>query len=267
MKKISLLLLTLLITTMCNTKPKETMILIQTEYGNIKVKLYNETPLHRDNFIKLAETGFFNDKIFHRVINNFMIQGGELGTKTNSDSAVFDNKNTIEAEFRFPQYFHKRGALAAARWGDSENPTKASDAHQFYIVTGEICTDNKLQSIEKQRFERLKQTIFAQLQSANMDTIKALYKEGNRLAIGELRNQMIAEAEKEAKTREVEILYTDEQKEIYKTKGGTPHLDGEYTVFGEVVEGMDVVDKIQNVKTNEKDKPLQAVRMKVSIIK
>ena len=174
--------------------------------------------------------------------------------------------DTIPSEIKFPLHYHKRGALAAARWGDAENPTKASDASQFYIVTGELTFDNKLNELEKTRFERLKQSIYNRLQSANMDTIKALYKTGDRSAITELKNKMLSEAEKQANTQKPEIIYSDEQREYYKTRGGAPHLDNEYTVFGEVIEGMDVVDKIQNVKTNEKDKPLKGILMNIIVL-
>ncbi|WP_394353489.1 peptidylprolyl isomerase [Dysgonomonas hofstadii] len=256
---------------MCSSK-KEPIVLIQTNYGNIKVKLYNETPRHRDNFLKKAEEGFFKDLTFHRVIKDFMIQGGDPKSKNETDSISADSpeekrmRDTIPAEIRFPQLYHKRGSLAAARWGDAENPTRASDASQFYIVTGELRFDEKLDEIEKKRFENLKQDIYNKLQSANMDTIKALYKEGNRIAITELREQWRSEAEIEANERKTETLYTEEQREFYKTRGGTPHLDGAYTVFGEVIEGMDVVDKIQNVKTNEKDKPLSPVIMNIVVL-
>lgn len=256
---------------MCSSK-KEPVVLIQTNYGNIKVKLYNETPIHRDNFLKKVEAGFYKDLTFHRVIKDFMIQGGDFKSKNTMDSipadSVVEKKmgDTIPAEIKFPLHFHKRGALAAARWGDAENPTKASDTSQFYIVTGELRFDEKLDEIEKQRFERLKQGIYNKLQSANMDTIKALYKEGNRSGITELREQWKAQAEKEADEKKQEILYTEQQRELYRTKGGAPHLDGEYTVFGEVIEGMDVVDKIQNVKTNERDKPLSPVVMNIIVL-
>lgn len=254
---------------MCSCKSNEPVVLIQTTYGDIKVKLYNETPNHRDNFLKLADEGFYNGLIFHRVIENFMIQGGDYKIKNESDTISSDEKalgDTIPAEIKFPLYYHKRGALAAARWGDAENPTKASDASQFYIVTGELRFDEKLSEIEKQRFERLKQNIYNSLQSANMDTIKAMYKEGNRSAITDLRAKLREQADKEAESRKAETLYTEEQREVYKTRGGTPHLDGEYSVFGEVIEGMDVVDKIQKEKTNSKDRPLKNIVMKVTVL-
>lgn len=269
MKNLGLIVLILLATTMCSSKSEEPIVLIQTNMGDVRVKLYNETPIHRDNFIEKAKSGFFKDLTFHRVIKDFMIQGGDPNTRNEADTAILESKSlgdTIPAEFRFPQYFHKRGALAAARWGDAENPTKASDASQFYIVTGELRYKEKMDEIEKQRFERFKQGIYNTIQSANMDTIKALYKEGKRSAITEIREQWRTQAEQEAESRKGEVLYTEEQRELYKTIGGTPHLDGEYTVFGEVVEGMDIVDKIQNVETNQRDKPLKRVIIKDIII-
>lgn len=269
MKNLWLFILILLFT-MCSNKPKEPIVVIQTSYGNIKVKLYNETPGHRDNFLKLAEEGFYKNLTFHRVIQDFMIQGGDPKTRNVSDTTALEEDktlgDTIPAEIKFPQLFHKRGALAAARWGDAENPTKASDASQFYIVTGELCSDNKLSEIEKQRYERLKQKIYKDIQSANLEALKALLKSGDSTSASAMRADWLKQAEEQAKVRESEILYTDKQREFYKTRGGTPFLDNEYTVFGEVLEGMDVVDKIQSVKTNEKDKPLKSVFMNIVVL-
>lgn len=251
-----------------NQKDKEVTMLIKTNYGDIKVKLYNETPLHRDNFIKLVEEGYYNNLTFHRIIKNFMIQGGDSHSRKSSDSIPFAQTDTVKAEILFPRYFHKRGTLAAARWGDDVNPTKASDAHQFYIVTGEkYISDNELHDLEKQRYERAKQRIYNDLQSANIDTIKALYKEGNKAAINEMREKWRAEAEEKTAASKDKIYYTDQQKEVYKSAvGGAPFLDGEYTVFGEVLEGMDIVEKIEDTRTNEKDSPLQPVKI-ITIIR
>lgn len=271
MKNLCLIILILFAATMCSNKSEEPIILIKTNFGDIKAKLYNETPIHRDNFIEKAEAGFFKGLTFHRVIQDFMIQGGDPDTRNVdvADTTHVEEKSlgdTIPAEIKFPLFFHKKGTLAAARWGDAENPTRASDASQFYIVTGERRYDEKLDEIEKQRFERFKQRIYNGIQSANMDTIKAMYKEGNRSAITELRAQWREQAEKEAESRKSETQYTDAQREIYKTEGGTPHLDGEYTVFGEVIDGMDVVDRIQLVETNQRDKPLKPVIIKDIIV-
>lgn len=234
---------------------KEPLLLISTNYGDIKIKLYNETPLHRNQYLKLVEESFFVDKIFHRVIPQFMIQGGE--------SAAEDFKtvepNDIPAEIKFPQFYHHKGALAAARIGNDVNPERSSSGCQFYIVVGDTVSSQKLIAFEKQRFERMKQDILNRLQAENKDTIKAYYKEGNKSALADLRADIMLQAETEAEQRRAETLYTDEQKEVYKTIGGTPHLDGEYTVFGEVVQGLDVVTKIQQQPTGMGDKPIKPI--------
>ncbi len=206
MKKICLIICILLGMT-AQAQEKETMVLIKTTKGDITVKLYNDTPLHRDNFIKLINEGWFNNSPFHRVINNFMIQGGH-----NQDGRI-DPGYTIPAEFR-ANHFHKKGALAAARQGDQVNPKKASSGCQFYIVQGNVLTDAQIQMFQ-QRYG---------------------------------------------------LSFTEEQIETYKTIGGTPHLDGEYTVFGEVVEGLDVIDKIASVKTDYMDVPVEPVTMTIEII-
>lgn len=185
----------------------ETLILIKTPYGDITAKLYNDTPKHRDNFIKLVKQGWYNDSPFHRVINNFMIQGG---SNKNGQS---DPGYTIDAEFR-AHYIHKKGALAAARMGDQVNPEKKSSGSQFYIVQG-------------QRFD-----------DATLNAMAA-------------RNG---------------VQYTPEQRRQYTTIGGTPHLDGAYTVFGEVIDGYEVIDKIAAVKTGPGDRPLTEVKMKIVIL-
>lgn len=268
MKQIFVIITILATMTMCKSNEPGTIVEIETNLGNIEVRLYDETPLHHDNFIKLAQSGEFDNKLFHRVIEGFMIQAGQTGNKQKDSIAdIKKDDNTIPAEFRFPKYYHKRGALAAARWDDFENPTKASSADQFYIVTGKTVLNLDLKEIEKQRFERLKQNIFAQLQSEGKDTLKALYKQGDKAAMAEFRSNMIAEADKQAETRKNEILFTDEQKKVYDEIGGTPHLDGEYTVFGEVVSGMNVVEKIERVKVNEKDRPFEDIIIKKMTVK
>lgn len=201
---------------MCSNKSKDPMVMIRTNYGDITIKLYNETPGHRDNFLELAGKGIYDGLIFHRVINDFMIQGGNAELRINRDAVDQSPvKDTIPKEIVFPLYFHKKGALAAARKGDFVNPTKASDGSQFYIVTGKVFSNESLNDLEAAK----------------------------------------------------RITYTPEQREIYTTLGGTPHLDNEYTVFGEVVEGMDVVEKIQKVATDERDKPLQDITMKIKVIR
>ena len=207
MKKICLIICILLGMT-AQAQEKETLVLIKTTKGNITVKLYNDTPLHRDNFIKLINEGWYNNSPFHRVINNFMIQGGH-----NEDGSV-DPGYTIPAEFR-ANHIHKKGALAAARQGDQVNPKKASSGCQFYIVQGQVLTEAHIE-MYKQRYG---------------------------------------------------LTFTPEQVEAYTTVGGTPHLDGEYTVFGEVVEGLEVIDAIAKVKTGYMHAPVEPVTMTIEILK
>ena len=192
-------------------------VIIHTDMGDIVVVLYDETPKHKENFLKLAGEGFYTDLLFHRVIEGFMIQGGDPDSKNAKPGVQLGSGAVdylIDAEFN-PNLFHKKGALAAARQGDHVNPKKASSGCQFYIVQGNVLTDAHIQMYQ-QRYG---------------------------------------------------LNFTPEQIEAYKTVGGTPHLDGEYTVFGEVVEGMDVIDKIANVKTGYMDVPVEAVTMTVEIIK
>lgn len=188
-------------------KEKQVKILISTEYGDMTAVLYNETPQHRDNFVKNVKDGWYENSPFHRIIKQFMIQGG-----MNSDGRR-DPGYTVPAEF-VPEYYHKKGALAAARMGDNVNPQKASSGSQFYIVEGKSVTDIDLTNLE---------------------------------------------------TRSG-VTYSDEQREVYKTVGGTPFLDQNYTVFGEIIEGLDVIDKLASVQTAPGDKPVKDVTMKITII-
>jgi cyclophilin family peptidyl-prolyl cis-trans isomerase len=196
---------------------EEALVRIITDFGTITIKLYNETPLHRDNFLKLARQGFYDSLLFHRVINGFMIQGGDPDSKKAAPGAVLGNGEpgyTIPAEFR-TDLIHKKGALAAARMPDQMNPAKASSGSQFYLVQGKVYTLEELKGFE-QRFG---------------------------------------------------ITFTQKQIETYTTVGGTPHLDGGYTVFGEVIDGISVIDKIAAQKTGANDRPVKDIRMKVEIIK
>ncbi len=187
---------------------KQTKVLISTDYGDITVVLFDETPLHRDNFVKLVNEGWYDGSIFHRVISNFMIQGGGHADERQ------DPGYTVPAEF-VDIYLHKKGVLSAARKPDQVNPNKESSGSQFYIVQGQVFTDEQLDSFE-QRFGK---------------------------------------------------DFPEERREVYRTLGGTPHLDGDYTVFGEVISGLDVVDKIAAVQTARGDKPVQDVKMTMKIVK
>lgn len=248
---------------------KEALVRIETPLGNIVVKLYNDTPKHRDNFLRLAKEGFYKDLLFHRVIEGFMIQGGDPESKNAPKDKVLgsgDPGYTIPAEFIYPTRFHKRGVLSAARTGDEVNPEKESSASQFYIVWGDIYNEGQLKQFEQQKFHGLQRKIFERLQKENRDKIMTLYKSGQKDDLQILKEELIAKTELEAGKRKDETKMTPEQIEVYTKTGGTPHLDGEYTVFGEVVEGLDVVEKIQSVKTNKQDRPLDDITMNISVI-
>ena len=240
------------------TDNKMTKVKLETSLGDIVVELYNETPQHRDNFVKLVKEGFYDGVLFHRVINNFMIQTGDSDSKTAGPDDFLgggDPGYTIEAEFVFPKYFHKRGALAAARTGDQANPMRRSSGSQFYIVTGQVFGTEQLMGM----LQAKKQDIFRRLVMENQDKIKQLQESNDEAGIHALQDELIRQTEAEAQF--------DELIEAYTTIGGTPHLDGQYTVFGEVVEGMDVVDKIQNTTTDRRDRPTVDIKIiKASIV-
>jgi len=241
---------------------KMTKVELETTYGNIVVELYNETPQHRDNFIKLVKEGYYDGVLFHRVIKDFMIQTGDGNSKTAGPETSLgdgDPGYTIEAEFVYPKYFHKRGALAAARTGDQVNPERRSSGSQFYIVTGKIYSSDELKMMTQRMADMKKQDIFRQLVIENQSKIQQLQQAQDNAGLQALQNELIQQTEAEA--AKTPFSMTDEQINAYTSIGGTPHLDGQYTVFGEVVQGMDVVDKIQNVTTGRMDRPTVDVKI------
>ncbi len=247
----------------------ETKLKIETTAGDIVVKLYNETPRHRDNFIKLAEDGTYEGTLFHRVIKDFMIQAGDPDSKNAPKGQMLgagDVGYTVPAEFVYPQLFHKKGALSAARQGDNVNPRKESSGCQFYIVTGKVYSDSALLDMERQMNQMRLNNAFNALAQKHMKEIYKLRKDGNQEGLMDLQDSLIAQAEAQV-AKEPEFRFTPEQVKAYTTVGGTPHLDGEYTVFGEVLEGMEVVDKIQQVKTDRNDRPQEDVKIiKVTVL-
>ena len=213
------LLIALMMLAAVSCQKKEEVVVMETTEGTIVLKLYDQTPLHRDNFRSLVAEGAFDSLLFHRVIQDFMIQGGDPDSKYAEPGVLLgegDRDYTVPAEFRLEDgIFHRRGVLAGAREGDNVNPEQRSSAMQFYIVWGKIFDDAGLDKVQERLDNRT----------------------GGRVKL------------------------TPEMREVYKTVGGTPHLDGQYTVFGEVVSGLDVVDAIQRVPTDENDRPLHDVRI------
>ena len=260
---ICLVALSALISVHLQAHEVETLVLIDTDMGKIKVKLFNDTPQHRDNFIKLVKDGVYEGTLFHRVIKDFMIQAGDPDSKNAPKGkmlAAGDVGYTVPAEFVYPKYFHKKGALSAARQGDNVNPKKESSGCQFYIVTGKVYNDSTLLGMESQMNENKINVIFNNLAQKHMKEIYKMRKANDENGLYDLQEKLFAEAQ-ELSAKEPEFHFTPEQIEAYTTVGGTPHLDGEYTVFGEVVEGMDVVDKIQKVKTDRSDRPEEDVKI------
>ena len=246
---------------------KRTLVKLETTMGNITVALYNETPKHRDNFIKLVKEGVYDSTLFHRVIKQFMIQAGDPDSKNASDTAMLGSGDvgyTIPAEFN-PKFFHKKGVLAAARQGDDVNPEKASSGCQFYIVTGRKFTEPQLLGMENKINEQREEALFDSLARQHMKEIYKMRKAGDNAGLLELQVTLEAQA-RELADKEEKFRFTPEQIKAYSTIGGAPHLDGSYTVFGEVTEGMEVVDNIEIAKTNRADRPIENIRiLKASI--
>ncbi len=218
MKKILFALIVLPLIICCQSRQKGTEFVLETDKGDITLMLYDKTPLHRDNYIRLIKEGYFDGVLFHRVIKDFMIQSGDPDSRDAEKGALLGNGGpgyTIQSEFLIPEIYHRRGVLAAAREGDDVNPERRSDGSQFYIVLGKVFTDEELDKVQER------------IDKATAGKVKL----------------------------------TPEMRKTYKTIGGTPHLDGQYTVFGEVISGMEVVDAIQNVETDDNDRPIEDIHI------
>ena len=245
-----------------------TKVRISTSLGEIVVRLYDETPKHRDNFIKLAKEGYFNGTLFHRVIKDFMIQGGDpdsKGAPAGKNLGTGGPGYTIPAEFVYPTLFHKRGALSAARLSDQVNPLKESSGSQFYIVWGKVYKDAELKQMEKQMEVQQEQSIFDSLVAAHRKEILDLRKKRDQAGLQELQDDLVAQLNAQSKAMG-KPAFSDEQRAAYTSVGGTPFLDNQYTVFGEVESGLDVVEQIQNVATSGGDRPKEDVSMNVFVV-
>ena len=244
-----------------------TRVLINTSLGNIEIALYNNTPKHRDNFLKLVRDGYYNGVLFHRVIKDFMIQTGDPKSKNAAPGDMLgagDPGYTIEAEIVYPEYFHKRGALAAARTGDNVNPERRSSGSQFYIVTGRKYAPEMMAQMEHRMNDQKRQQVFESLVAPRRKEVMKMRMAGDTAGLDKLQAKLIELTEQEVAKNPVK--FTDAQINAYTTVGGAPHLDGQYTVFGEVTGGMDVVDKIECVETGRADRPVtdgKVISMKI----
>lgn len=243
-----------------NKAMEETEVLIETSMGDIRVKLYNDTPKHRDNFIKLAKAGVYDNILFHRVVRGFMVQTGDprlkaAGAPLTVDTAAYNY--TLPAEIRYPAHFHKQGALAAARMGDDVNPDKESSGTQFYIVTGKPYTAGALMELYSAIYQSRVDAVGEKLARKHMKEMYMMRRNGEAEKLQALKDSLLREAENEVAAHPP-MPFNETQKQVYATRGGAPHLDGEYTVFGEVVKGIHVAEAIANVRTS-KERPLQEV--------
>lgn len=245
----------------CN-RVDESVVSIETSEGTITVRLYEDTPLHRENFVKLVKEGYYEGTLFHRVINHFMIQGGDPDSRNAAPGALLGEGGPgydVAAEFR-PGRFHKKGALAAAREGDEVNPERRSSGSQFYLVQGNVFTPESLDKMVARVNEYRRMAVYERLKSHYAAAIDSLQSIGDQTGLAALSERLTARCDSLFQTERLTL--SPEQREAYATVGGTPHLDGQYTVFGEITEGMDVLERIAAVATDENDRPLRDVVVK-----
>jgi len=269
----NILLALLLIGFACNNsfaQATNSIILIETNLGNMKLMLYKETPKHRQNFLQLIENKHFDGTLFYRVIKGFVAQGGSQDSRNAPAGKVIgygDANRSIESEFN-PKYFHKKGAIASPRQPDKVNLFKESDVSQFYIAHGRIFTEEELNAMEKQVNGPIRKKIvkrhLTKSKRAVLDSLKKAKAVDEFRAIAKKIKESIEFDYNSARER---LEFTAEQRKAFTTVGGVPHLDNNYTVFGEIISGLDVLDKIANLKTDANDRPYTDVKMKVKILK
>jgi peptidyl-prolyl cis-trans isomerase B (cyclophilin B) len=246
-------------------KSKDYVVTIKTSYGDMVAILYDETPKHKENFIKLAKEHYFDSLLFHRVIPSFMIQTGDPNSKKAQPGEHLGSGGpdyTIDAEF-VPQYFHEKGALSAARQNDDRNPTKASSASQFYIVQGMVVPEATLKYDQMKLMMGLREIVSKPENKALLDSLNLLYS--TDLKAYENKIFSLAPRVEKVTGQSVTKTVAPERVKAYTTVGGAPHLDDQYTVFGKVIKGLEVVDKIAALQRDAADRPLEDVRLFVTV--
>ena len=263
-KGIILIALFSAILTSCSKK-EGSKVLISTSEGDIIVELFDDTPKHKANFLKLAKEGYYDNLLFHRVIQNFMIQGGDPDSRKAEPNKMLgegDPGYTIDAEFR-PNHIHRKGALAAARTSDDENPEKKSSGSQFYIVQGKKFTEEDFTKLEIKTNNRIRTNLYSTILKKKLASLGTNYDP----AIFQKTIEQIQDSVDRILMPKNKFIIPEENKKIYRSEGGTPHLDGNYTVFGQVIEGFDVIDKIAAKETDANDRPKEDVKiLKIKVL-
>lgn len=263
-------ILGLFIAVVVKSQGSEPVIIISTNMGDIKYKLYNDTPKHRDKFLEEASVGHYNGTLFYRVIEGFMIQGGSKDSRNAPPGKRIgygDPAFTVNDEIS-ENHIHKKGALCAPRQPDEINPFKQSDISQFFIVQGRVYSSGELDTMEMAVNIPIKKAIQKKYMTAEVRAkLRQLKKEGRVKEFREIANPLKEKIEAEYLLNTERLEFNEEQREAYTTVGGYPDLDGKYTIFGEVIEGLDVVDKIAAMKTDSNNRPLKDVVIKIKIVR
>lgn len=244
------------------TKASDVLVEMNTTEGTVTLRLFGDTPRHLENFVKLVNEGYYDGMLFHRVIQNFMVQTGDPDSKEAKPGQLLGMGSPdyqIDAEIDFPRHFHRRGALAAARQGDETNPKRKSSGSQFYIVTGRRYTPAELDRMEMGLIRQQKQDIINRLIDENRDSIMSLRRNRDQVGLQALQEELNNKARQIAS--QTQLGFTPAQIEAYTTEGGTPHLDGAYTVFGQVESGYDVIDRIQKAETDANNRPTTDIKV------
>lgn len=268
-KAITTFFVFILLMTSCAQERKDAVITIKTSQGDMVAILYDETPKHKENFIKLAREHFFDSTLFHRVISGFMIQGGDPESKKAKPGQHLGNGGpgyTVDAEFN-PKFFHEKGALSAARLSDQANPTKASSGSQFYVVQGTVLSAADAENLKYDQMKLmtgLRKMFEDPANKPLLDSLNQLYYAGDVPAYTRKLNELAPRVEKATGTKVTREI-SEEKKKIYTTVGGAPHLDGDYTVFGKVIKGLEVIDKIAAVQRDGAERPLEDIRMTITV--
>jgi peptidyl-prolyl cis-trans isomerase B (cyclophilin B) len=263
---ISVFSICFIIASSCAQQKKESVVIIKTTYGDMVAILYDETPKHKENFIKLAKDHFYDSTLFHRVIQGFMIQGGDPDSKKATPGQMLGRGGpgyTVEAEFN-PKFFHEKGALSAARLADPQNPKKASNGSQFYIVQGRILSEEEM-SLDQVKYDRALQKFFENpANKGAYDSLGTAYQSQDQELFRKLFISLKPRVVKETGMDVSQTVAPDKLK-AYSTAGGAPMLDGSYTVFGKVIKGLEVIDKIAEVEKDKAERPLNNIPMTVTV--